>query len=85
MVGSIAKTSATLHNSVTVLAVRKVQSLYMTAMPEKKKETSLAAGITVTLGKEVEPIRSIYKCYVSLRILGNGYAITGQRKGEQQD
>ena len=68
------------RNSATVLAVRKVQSLYMTAMPEKKKGTALAAGITVTLGKELEPIRSIYRYYVGLRILGNGYAITGQHK-----
>ena len=68
------------RNSATLLAVRKVQSLYMTAMPEKKKETALAACITVTLGKEVEPIRSVYKYYVGLRILGNGYAITGQHK-----
>ena len=61
----------------TVLSIRKVQSLAQAALPQARDEHNLGSTFRVSVTPEPAPIESVYKYYMGLRILTNGYAIAG--------
>ena len=64
----------------TVLSIRKVQSLAQAALPQAREEHNLGGTFRVSVTPEPAPIESVYKYYMGLRILANGYAIAGQHR-----
>ena len=63
----------------TVIPIKKVHSLAVAAIPPQQQERDLGSQIKLTIGADVAPVESVYVYFMGLRVLGNAYALSGQR------
>jgi hypothetical protein len=66
------------RGTATVIQIKRVQCLAEASAPSNMQRRDLGHNIRLLIGEDPDPIMSVYRYYLGLRVLANAYALTGQ-------